>query len=123
MDAGGTRGHADRGRDPVEDFYIIERELRLHDAALAQKPHIVAANKIDALDDPDRLTRLEAHVRALGYECFRLSGVTGDGVPELLEAMWRQIAAVRAVPPPPPEPVDAGEERDLITPARLRRDA
>ena len=65
----------------------------------------------------------EAHAGALGYECFRLSGVTGDGVPELLEAMWRQIAAVRAAPPPPAEPIDSGSGRDLITPARLRRDA
>ena len=52
---------------------------------------------------------------------MRISGVTGEGVDALLEAAWREIAAVRAAPPPP----SAGTTRrlDLITPARLRRDA
>jgi GTP-binding protein len=111
------------GRDPVEDFDIIQRELRLHSPELAAKPTVVAANKIDALDEPDRLARLEAHVRELGLPLFRISGVTGEGVPELVEEMWRQIAAARDVPAPPiaAPPVESGP--DLITPARLRRDA
>ena len=83
------------GRDPVEDFDTIAEELRLFDATVAAKPQIVAANKIDALDDPSRLTRLERHVRAKGMEVHRISGVTGAGVDKLLEAAWRQIAAVR----------------------------
>ncbi len=53
---------------------------------------LVAANKIDALDDPDRLARLEAHARKLGFEVFPVSGVTGEGLPLLLEAVWRGIA-------------------------------
>ena len=40
------------GRDPVEDFDTIIEELRLFDPKVAAKPQIVAANKIDALDDP-----------------------------------------------------------------------
>ena len=40
------------GRDPVEDFDTIVEELRLFDPKVAAKPQIVAANKIDALDDP-----------------------------------------------------------------------
>jgi GTP-binding protein len=110
------------GRDPVDDFETINDELRLFDAKLAAKPQIVAANKIDALDDPSRLTRLERRVVAAGYRFHRISGVTGDGIPALLEDAWREIVAVRALPP---APADADDEAglDLISNARLRRDA
>jgi GTP-binding protein len=86
------------GRDPVEDFDIISRELALFagtgdDTAvsLAAKPRLAAANKIDALDDPERLQRLARHLAALGVDLFPISAVSGDGVPVLLEAMWRAI--------------------------------
>jgi GTP-binding protein len=91
------------GRDPVQDFDIISRELELFAGsgddtavALASKPRIVAANKIDVLDDPDRLKRLKAHLKPLGVECYPISSVTGAGLPALLEAMWRVVAAGRA---------------------------
>jgi len=85
------------GRDPVEDFDTIVEELRLFDPKVAAKPQIVAANKLDALDDRSRLTRLEKHVKKLGLPIHRISGVTGEGVDALLEAAWRQIAAVREI--------------------------
>ena len=84
------------GRDPVEDFDVILEELRLFDPKVAAKPQLVAANKIDAVGHPDWLERLERHVRALDLPFYRISGVTGEGIDELLEAAWRQIAAVRA---------------------------
>ncbi len=88
------------GRDPVEDFDTLLEELRLFDLAVAAKPQLVAANKLDALDDPEAVERLAQHVAALGLPFFRISGVTGAGVPELLEAVWQRIAshaaAVRA---------------------------
>lgn len=95
------------GRDPVEDFEIICRELAAASAApgdegqiaLADKPQIAAANKIDALDDPDRLARLEAHLRARGVPFYAVSAATGAGIPALLEAMWRQVAAELAPAP------------------------
>ena len=109
------------GRDPVDDYETIVRELRLFDARVAAKPQIVAANKIDALDEPERLTALEAHVKAQGLPFHRISGATGQGIDALMEAAWREIVAVReAVPPPAEEPDDS---TDLISPARLRRDA
>jgi GTP-binding protein len=72
---------------------------------VAAKPQIVAANKIDALDDPPRLERLERHVAKLGLPVHRISGVTGAGVDQLLEAVWRQIVATRqnAAAPRPAE--------------------
>jgi len=111
------------GRDPVEDFDTIRDELERFDPAVAAKPQIVAANKIDALDDPSRLERLQRHVRKTQLPFVRMSAVTGEGLDELLEAMWRAIAAVRAsgVEPGPASTDDEGI--DLLTPARLRRDA
>jgi GTP-binding protein len=88
------------GRDPVDDFDTILNELRLFDPKVAAKPMIVAATKMDAVDDPSRVEALERHVRERGLPFFRISAVAGLGVADLLEAMWRQIAAVRAVPVP-----------------------
>ncbi|MGH8188650.1 MAG: Obg family GTPase CgtA, partial [Steroidobacteraceae bacterium] len=83
------------GRDPVQDFDTITEELRLFDPTVAAKPQLVAANKIDALDDPERLKALERHVKKRKLPFFKMSGVSGEGVPALLEAAWREIAAVR----------------------------
>src|SRR5207244_4061297 len=87
------------GRDPINDFDVISHELELFAGsgddtavALSSKPQIAAANKIDALDDPERLTRLEAHLRARGVPLYPISAVTGEGIPALLEAMWRDVA-------------------------------
>ena len=89
------------GRDPVEDFDTIVEELRLFDPKVAAKPQIVVANKIDAVDDPSRIDALERHVKKIGLPFHRVSAVTGDGVDKLLEAAWRQIAAVRDLPTGP----------------------
>ena len=82
-------------RDPVEDLDAVRRELQLFDPALAAKPQIVVANKIDALDDPARVDALERRASALGLPVHRISGATGAGIPELLEAAWRRLAAER----------------------------
>jgi GTP-binding protein len=86
------------GRDPVEDFETIVDELRLFSPKVAAKPQLVAANKIDALADTAVLKALERRVKKNGLRVFRISGVTGAGVDELLEAAWREIAAVRELP-------------------------
>jgi GTPase involved in cell partitioning and DNA repair len=83
------------GRDAVEDFDTIRNELSLYNRELLEKPHLVAANKMDAVDDPDRVTRLAAHVSDLGLPFYRVSAVTGEGVAALLEAAWPHIAAAR----------------------------
>ncbi|HTI36651.1 MAG TPA: GTPase ObgE [Vicinamibacterales bacterium] len=87
------------GRDPVEDFDVIVRELRLfpgRDATgerLEDKPMIVAANKIDALDEPDRLERLRVHLQRAGVPLYAVSAATGAGLSALLEAMWAAVDA------------------------------
>jgi GTP-binding protein len=84
------------GRDPVEDFDILRRELELYNRALLEKPELVVANKVDAVDDPTRVDRLEQHARTRGLPFFKVSAVTGEGVPALLEAAWPHIAEARA---------------------------
>ena len=97
------------GREPVEDYETIVDELRMFSPAVAAKPQLVAANKIDAAQDDAAVKALARRVRKDGRAFFRISGVTGDGVDALLGAAWREIAAVRALPreEPPPD-VDHG---------------
>jgi GTP-binding protein len=85
------------GRDPVHDYDVITRELALfpgRDASgerLQDKPVIVAANKIDALDDPSRLASLRAHLKQQGITVVPMSAATGEGLPLLLEAIWKEL--------------------------------
>jgi GTP-binding protein len=83
------------GRDPVEDLETVRKELELFQPRLAAKPQLVAANKIDALDDEQRVANLKRRATKLGLPFFKISGVTGAGVPELLEAAWRTLAGSR----------------------------
>jgi GTPase len=99
------------GRDPVEDFDTICRELELYNRELLAKPQLVAANKIDALDDPDRVARLEARAREMQLPFFRVSAVTGEGVPSLLEHAWPHIAEAREA-----EAAAAALDEDEATP-------
>jgi GTP-binding protein len=86
------------GREPVEDFKVIARELALfpgRDATgerLEDKPIVVAANKIDALDDPARLQRLREHLQRAGIPLYPVSAATGEGLPLLLEAVWKRLS-------------------------------
>jgi GTP-binding protein len=93
------------GRDPAEDFDVIQRELTLfrdestRDAVggpLSDKLQIVAANKIDALDEPARLERLRQHVAQQGLGVYPVSAVTGLGINVLLEAIWTAFSAPQA---------------------------
>jgi GTP-binding protein len=83
------------GRDPVEDLDIVRRELELFQPDLAAKPQIVAANKMDAVDDESRVAALEARAAELQLPFVRISAATGAGLPPLLEAMWRELAGQR----------------------------
>ncbi len=85
-------------RDPVHDYEVIATELQKFTGTgsdlppLADKPMIVAASKIDAMDDPDRLERLRGYLSGKGVPVYPVSAATGEGVPELLEAMWQRVA-------------------------------
>jgi len=83
------------GRDPVDDFLTISRELELYKAELLGKPQLVAASKMDALDEPERLARLSEFCRERGLELFAISAVTGLGLKELVTALGKRIEELR----------------------------
>jgi GTP-binding protein len=83
------------GRDPVQDLETVRQELRLFQPELAAKPQIVAANKIDAMDPEhdEGLASLKKRAKALKLPFYAVSAVSGAGLPELLEAAWKRLAA------------------------------
>jgi hypothetical protein len=86
---------SESGRDPVKDFDAIRRELELYNAEMLAKPQLVAANKIDAVDDRTRVTALEKRAKKLKLKFFEISAVTGQGTKELIEAAWPIIVKGR----------------------------
>jgi len=74
-------------RDPVRDFEIIEGELSAFSAALAQKPMIVVATKLDATTNRERLEKLHDFAAQRGLEFYAISSASGEGVTELVRGM------------------------------------
>ncbi|MFU8863271.1 MAG: GTPase ObgE [Rhodobacterales bacterium] len=78
-----------------EDYRAIINELELYGGDLADKPRVTALNKIDALDDEERAearARLEEEV---GRPVMMLSGVSGEGLQDVLRAVRAQITEDR----------------------------
>jgi len=84
-----------REREPIEAFEAINRELELYSPKLAQKPQIVIANKIDALSDKSLLSELEKYFKERGYEFYAVSALTGEGLEELKEGLWRKYEEIK----------------------------
>jgi GTP-binding protein len=82
------------GRDPIVDFETIQRELAAFSPDLAAKPQIVVATKMDAVGDAETVDALEGHVAAHDLPFLRISSVTGEGLAELQEAVWRYLTPV-----------------------------
>jgi GTP-binding protein len=82
------------GRNPIEDFETIQRELAAFSAELAAKPQIVAATKMDAVSDPEAVDALEGHVKSHDLPFLRISAVTGEGLAEVQEAAWRYLIPI-----------------------------
>ena len=80
------------GRDPVDDFEIINRELAAYNDDLAARPQIVVATKIDALDEPSRLSNLKEWAQKADKDFFAISSVTGAGVKELVNAIALRLS-------------------------------
>ena len=99
------------GRDPIEDFATIRRELTLYRPELADKPALAAANKIDSVSDPVLVDQLEAYVAAQGITLHRISAVTGEGVAPLVEEMWRVLAASGGSDGDEPDEDDAEDDQ------------
>jgi GTPase len=79
IDIAGTEG-----RDPVEDYKLLRKELRLHDASLGKRPFLVAANKSELPEAQSHLANLKAAARKT---IFPVSAQTGAGLKELIRAV------------------------------------
>lgn len=74
--------------DPAGDYVAINRELELYSSRLAAKPQMVALNKLDVPEARERHAALQTE---LGVRLYAISAVTGEGVPELLDAMMARL--------------------------------
>ena len=79
------------GRDPQEDFEIINRELAKFSSQLAQRPMIVAGNKCD-IASKEQVEKFAEFVRGQGYEFFPISAAANQGTKELMQAAAAMLA-------------------------------
>ncbi len=88
-------------RDPLGDLAALEHELKHYGEMFEGRPRVVAINKIDTGESQEALAPLRKALRAQGIPLFPISARTGEGVPELLEALWRRVDMVRRAPAAP----------------------
>lgn len=106
------------GRDPIADIYAINKELEKYNADLSKRPQVIAANKIDAivktepeaidLDENGDLVYAEAQADPIelirnefepkGVKVFPISGVTGEGIKDLLYYVRAMLNEVNLEP-------------------------
>lgn len=83
------------GRDPVEDYHVINEELRLYRSELADLPQIVVANKCDLPEAAVNIPRLQELAVQDGREFMQISAVTQHGVRELVQRMWEVVRKLK----------------------------
>jgi GTP-binding protein len=92
VDASGSEG-----RDPLEDFVAINKELEQYSPRLIEKPTLVALSKMDITDkDSESFSRFIAYLDNEGLSYFEISAVTNSGVRELLNAAAGMLAEIEA---------------------------
>ncbi len=79
------------GREPVDDYLAVNRELRAYNPALADRPQIVVATKMDALEDVSRLESLRQRVARDGLALYEISAVAQKGTRELVSAVAAKL--------------------------------
>lgn len=74
------------GRDPIADIYAINKELEAYNPEIAARPQVIAANKIDAIWDPenDPVELIRQEFEPKGIKVFPISAVSGQGLKELM---------------------------------------
>ncbi|MCQ2510136.1 MAG: GTPase ObgE [Lachnospiraceae bacterium] len=83
------------GRDPIDDIYKINNELKTYNADIANRPQVIAANKVDSIyveeGEEDPVQRLKDEFEPQGVKVFPISAVTGQGVKELLYYVQQEL--------------------------------
>jgi GTPase len=78
------------GRDPIDDFEIINKELVKFNPELAERPQIVIGNKIDLATDEQRES-VKNHFEGLGYEYYEMCAPIQEGTTEIVNALWNKL--------------------------------
>ena len=73
------------GRNPVEDFYVIQEELKKYNEKLSKRKQIIVANKIDIMQDDKLYLELEKVAKKENMEIFKISAASKQGIDELLK--------------------------------------
>jgi len=79
------------GSEPIENYKVIRRELEKYSKALAKKPEIIVANKIDLNPDGEVIKKLKKKLRK---KIYPISAVTGTGVKDLCELLWEKVKKI-----------------------------
>lgn len=79
------------GRNPVEDFKIINNELKKYSEKLSKRKQIIVANKIDSMQDETLYKELSKLAKKEKLEIFKISAVTGEGIKELLNKVSQEL--------------------------------
>ncbi len=89
LDASGSEG-----RDPLEDFKQVNYELEKHNIKLADRPQIVAANKIDLPEAAKALPKIKRALEKEGYEVFEISAAANTGLDRLVARAYELICVM-----------------------------
>ena len=99
-------------RDPIEDFEVINRELRRFSEELASAPQLVAANKCD-LASKEQIERFKEYVASKGYQGFEISAATTLGTKELIAATANELSKLPPLKIYQPDPVEEWRPEEL----------
>lgn len=101
------------GRDPADDFSYLRRELELHQSELVTRPFLVAANKMDLAGAGEKYKQFLSRTELSPGKVFTVSALEGEGLEELVRALFRLVPVKEPESPPPPpilSPVDPEAE-------------
>ena len=102
------------GRNPIEDFDIINSELSKYDLELESRPQIVAANKTDIIQDMDEYNAFLEEMKNRGIEVFEISAATNKGVAELMNKTYEELSKLPPIAIFEPE-MDINEEEYILS--------
>lgn len=102
------------GRNPIEDFNIINEELQNFSEDLAKCPQIVAANKSDMATD-EQIFELKNFIENKGYKFFCISAATTAGTKELMQAVFLELEKLPPVKEYEAEPITREELEKSIS--------
>lgn len=97
------------GRNPIEDFRVINKELKKYSEKLSTRKQILVANKADAMQDEKLYSNLEKLAKENDMEIFKISAVTGEGLKELFAHVSEILKTL------PKEELEESEEKVVYT--------